>query len=210
MTWFEVLVEGWSDVPAVKEVLERKFGLQEELHFRIHPHRGRGHLPNDVLAKPDPMRRELLHQLPAKLRGYGKSLGPDCVVLVVVDVDDTPCTELLADLNNMLEQLPVRPKRVLFRLAIEETESWFIADSAAVQKAFPKAKLGGLRKLPPDAILGAAERLAEALGVANFSGVDKRRWAEQICPYLNLDDPASPSLGKLIAGVTRELQRDAA
>ena len=210
MTWFVVLVEGASDVPAVREVLTRRFGLKEEEHFRIHPHQGKGKLPTNPLARPDPKQRQLLHQLPAKLRGYAKSLVPNSVVLVVVDCDDTPCTELLADLNRMLTALPERPARVMFRLAIEETESWFVADPNAVKRAFPRANVAALRKIQPDAIVGAWERLAEAAGLpTRSSGADKLRWASQICPHLDLETPNSPSLEKLISGVARELQMDA-
>ncbi len=206
MTWFEVLVEGVSDVPAINEVLTRKFGLVEGEHFRIHPHQGRGRLPANPLAKPDPKQRQLLHQLPAKLRGYAKSMPADAVVLVVVDVDDTPCKQMLDDLTSMLSRLPVRPKRVLFRLAVEETESWFIADPAAVQAAFPRANIASLRKIRPDAIIGAWEALAAAIGASrDSSGTEKLRWARQICPHLDLSAPASPSLRKLIAGIAREL-----
>lgn len=202
MTWFEVLVEGAADVPAVREVLTRKFGLRAEENFRIHPHRGIGKLPANPLAEPDPKRQGLLDQLPAKLKGFSY-LGADVCVVVLVDVDDTPCHVLLADLNRMLGQLPKRPPRVLFRLAIEETESWFIADRQAIKKAFPKSKLN---KLPdtPDLIIGAAERLAEAIGHTDrISGPDKYHWAKQIAPFLNLDAPPSPSLQKFIEGIER-------
>ena len=204
MTRFEVLVEGASDVPVVREVLQRRFELTENEHFRIHPHQGKGKLPANPSATPDRNKRQLLHQLPAKLRGYAKS-APDAVVLVVVDADKTPCAQLLAALNTMLSQLNPRPARVLFRLAIEETESWFIADIPAIQKAFPKAKVAALKKLQPDAVVGAWERLAEAIGSTGSSGTDKRRWSEQISPHLDLANPRSPSLGKFISGVAREL-----
>ena len=207
MTWFEVLVEGASDVPAVREVLTRHFDLVEDEHFRIHPHQGKGRLPANPLARPDPGQRQLLHQLPAKLRGYAKSLQPDSVVLIVVDADDTPCTKLLADLNDMLNQLPDRPNRVLFRLAIEETESWFVADPSAVKAAFPRANVSLLTKIAPDTIVGAWEKLSEAIGRSGAaSGPEKLRWASLICPHLNLSAPASPSLRKLISGVARELE----
>ena len=206
MTHFVVLVEGASDVPAVREVMTRRFGLTEDVHFRIHPHRGKGRLPTTSLARPDLRQRQLHHQWPAKLRGHGKSLAPDAVVLVVIDTDDVPCTALLADLNTMLASLPLRPQRVLFRLAIEASESWFIADPNAVKNAFPKAKVAALRKIQPDSIVGAWKRLAEAIGApTRSSGSDTLRWAAQICPHLDLDTPKSPSLGKLISGVAREL-----
>jgi hypothetical protein len=206
MTWIEVLVEGASDVPTIREVLTRRFGLEEERHFRIHAHQGRGVLPSPLLSRPNPNNRTLLHLLPAKLRGYAKSLDPRALVLVVVDVDTTPCYELLTQLNGMLDQLPEKPARVLFRLAIEETESWFIADLQAIQRAFPKARLAPLKKIPPDAVVGAWEKLAEALGMAQASGADKQRWAELICPHLDLQNPRSPSFGKLISGIARELE----
>ena len=186
----------------------RRFGLVEDEHFRIHPHQGKGKLPANPLAPPNRNKRQLLHQLPTKLRAYAKSRDSNCVVLVVVDTDDNPCVELLADLNRMLAELPVRPARVLFRLAIEETESWFLADTAAIQKAFPKAKVASLKRIPPDAVVGAWQQLAKAIGSTGSSGTDKRRWAEKICPHLDLDNPDSPSLGKLISGVARELQAD--
>jgi hypothetical protein len=207
MNWFDVLVEGASDVPAIREVLVRKFGLVENEEFEIHAHQGKGKLPVDVLATPDKNQRQLLHQLPAKLRGFAKSRPTTAVVLVVVDADNSPEDQLLAELNAMLLKLrDKRPARVLFRLAVEETESWFIADPAAVKLAYPKAKITLLRGIKPDAVVGAWELLARALNSTGSSGTDKRRWAELIAPHLNLDNPPSPSLKKLIAGVASELK----
>lgn len=95
----------------------------------------------------------------------------------------------------------------MFRLAIEETESWFLADKAAIRKAFPAAKLPIINNIPLDARVGAWEKLAECLGrkSAEITGSDKIYWAEQISPHLNFTNPASPSLGKLISGLAREL-----
>jgi hypothetical protein len=205
MIWLEVLVEGVSDAPTVKEVLERKFLLIEGEHFRIHPHRGKGKLPGNPLRRPDPTHQGLLDQLPAKLTGYGKSLPTHGAVLVVVDVDKTPCVDLLNDLKVMLNTLPSRPK-TLFRLAIEETESWFLADTAALQKAYPgKVKKKILRGLVPDTINGASETLARALGFdLKLAGRGvKSDWARKIAPHLDLDNPPSPSFKKFIDGVSR-------
>lgn len=209
MTFFHVLTEGAADVPVVREVLTRRFGLSEDSDFRIHPHKGRGQLRNDLLSPPDPRHQGLLDQLPAKLKGWS-NLGADHCIVVLLDADDDPCRELLAELKAMLARLLKRPGNVLFRLAIEETESWFIADLPALEAAYGrKIKLNGLRRLEPDAIVGAWERLAEALGhnleKQTFSGPDKYRWAESIAPHLNLDNPPSPSLGKLIEGIQRQL-----
>lgn len=204
--FIEVLTEGASDVPVVREVLVRQFGLSEDVDFRIHPHRGRGNMPTDPLAQPDPKHRGLFDQLPAKLRGFGKYMDEQCLVLVLVDVDDDDCEQLLAKLNALLLSLPTKPPRVMFRLAIEETESWFLADSNAIKKAFPNAKLALIQNIAPDARGGAWEKLAECLNHKPSSGAPKKtHWAEQIAPHLNLDTPFSPSLSKLISGLQREL-----
>ena len=210
MTWLEVCVEGASDVPAVGEVLRRRFGLIENEHFRIHPHRGKGRLPANPLKAPDSRHQGLLDQLPAKLRAWGKALPHHAAVLVVVDVDDTPCQVLLAELQAMLQQLPGRLPRVLFRLAIEETESWFIADTPAMRKAFQgkfkAAKLAGIR---PDAIVGSHQRLAQSIGIRpnTVTGQTKFEWARRIAPHLNLESPPSPSLRKLLEGIERLIER---
>lgn len=208
MIWIEVLVEGASDLPTVKEVLERKFKLVEGEHFRMHAHRGKGQLPDNPVKKPDPKHQGLLDQLPAKLRGYGRSLEPHSIVLVVIDTDTQDCKQLLAQLNAMLLAVPIKP-RVMFRLAIEETESWFIADIDALQRAYPRGvKTSVLKNIQPDAVVGAWEKLAESLGVDRkmVAGPTKFQWAQKIAPCLDLEQPKSPSLKKLIDGVAGLIQ----
>lgn len=209
MLFIEVLTEGASDVPVVREVLSRHFGLNEHADFSIHWHRGRGKIPLNPLATPDPKHRGLFDQLAAKLRAFGKYMDDQYLVLVLVDVDDDDCVALLTSLNDLLMALPSKPPRVLFRLAIEETESWFLADTTAVKTAFPHAKIGQIQRIQPDARVGAWERLSECLGrkTADVTGQDKFYWAEKIAPHLNLDKPFSPSLGKLISGLQRELNK---
>lgn len=201
--FFEVLVEGAADVPALKTILERRFAMVENRDFRIHPHRGKGRLPFNPLSRPALDRQGLLDQLPAKLRGYGRSLPPGCCVLVVVDADDDDCRELKQSLVAILEALPARPPCVLFRIAVEETESWFIADVEAVRAAYPGANTRDLSRFEPDAVLGAWEALARAIGERDVP--NKRGWAERIAPHLRLDPPFSPSLGALVDGVQRIL-----
>lgn len=205
--FIEVLTEGASDAPVVHEVLTRHFGLNEHVDFRIHAHRGRGKLPANPLAQPDPKHRGLFDQLPAKLRGFGKYMDDDFLVLVLADVDNDDCVHLLAELSTMLAKLPSKPPRVLFRLAIEETESWFLADTTAIRQAYPRAKLTSIQNIVPDARVGAWEKLAGCLNRKpdTVTGSDKYKWAKAIAPHLNLLTPFSPSLGKLISGLSREL-----
>ncbi len=82
-------------------------------------------------------------------------------------------------------------------------------DAQAVGSAYPKARLQRLRALAPDTVCGAWEVLAAALGYkpTEVTGADKSAWAKAIAPHLNLASPASPSLGRLLQGIERELAR---
>jgi hypothetical protein len=157
------------------------------------------------LAKPPVWRNALLDQLPIKLRNYGKQASGDyeTAVLVVVDADDGDCKLLKQSLLDMLTKLDAKPSRVLFRIAVEETESWFIADAAAVKKAFNRARIADLERHEPDSICGAWETLARALGLDPHRDADKTAWATEIAPHLDLKQPKSPSLRCLIEGVPR-------
>jgi hypothetical protein len=205
--FFEVLVEGGADVVTVKWFLENRFALLDGVDFRIHPHRGKGSLPNNPLAIPDPRHRGLLDQLPAKLRGYGRSLGPGTCVVVLVDADSENCRDLKQRLVELYNELPSRPECVLFRIAVEETESWFIAEPEAVRRAYPTARVQKLVGLDPDAVVGAWEKLAECLGKKpdECDGSDKHEWGARITPHLSLDPPLSPSLRAFIDGIQTQL-----
>jgi hypothetical protein len=202
MIFLEVLTEGSSDVPAVKEILTRRFNLKENEHFRIHPHRGKGKLPSNPLSRPDPRHRGLLDQLPAKLRGYSHLPAGYCVV-VLVDSDSTDCKELKKSLVEVYEQLDKRPRCILFRIAVEETESWFLADADAIHAAYQRAKVTKITGLAPDSVIGAWEKLAEVLGrrPQDCDGGDKLEWASIIARHLDLDQPKSPSLNAFVTGV---------
>jgi hypothetical protein len=204
--FLEVLVEGTSDQPTVRVILEKRFGLIENQDFRIHPHQGKGKLSKNPHQKPNPKHRGLLDLLPATLKGYG-SFPKDRCVVVLVDADDTPCKDLKADLFELHRKLKFRPSCALFRIAVEETESWFIADPEAVKRAYPKAKISILAGIQADSILGAWELLAKALGrkTANCGRADKTEWATNIAPHLDLKEPKSPSLKAFIAGIERLL-----
>ena len=198
--FLEVLLEGDADAPVVREIFQRKFNLIENDNFRLHPHRGKGKLPNNPQSRPDPKHQGLLDQLPAKLRGYAHFTSDYCVI-VLVDADNDDCIKLK---TNMLALQP-RPNCTLFRIAVEETESWFIADPDAIKKAYPKAKTQKLANMPPDSICGAWEKLAEVLGrkPKDCGGEDKYEWATNISPHLDLDVPKSPSLRTLIEGLDK-------
>lgn len=204
----EVLTEGASDVPVIREILIRHFELTEHEDFHIRPHRGRGNIPNDIHAPANPKRRGLLDQLPAKLRGYGRFMNEDFLVLVLIDADNDNPTELHERLNEMLANITIRPPRVLFRIAVEETESWFLADRNALKKGIPKTNLALLQNIEADQIVGAWEKIAESIGKDKkaVTGSDKHYWAEKIAPFLDFNAPYSPSLSNLISGIDAEIK----
>jgi len=204
--FLDIFVEGGSDIPVIKEILTRRFHLQEYLDYSIHPHKGKGTLPDPLLRTPDPKNRTLLHQLPAKIKGYAHS-GKDLCLVVVVDADRDDCIELKNKLLHILQEIEQRPRCVLFRIAVEEIESWLIADPWAVKQAYSTCKTSKLENIPPDAIIGAWEILADSIGKdPNLcSGADKMDWAVNISPHLNLDEPISPSLKTFIDGIGRIL-----
>lgn len=202
MTFLRVLVEGNSDVPVVREVLTRHFKLNEGEHFQVHPHQGKGTRPANPLKAPDPRQRGLLDQLPAKLRAWAKEAQHfDMGVIVLVDADDDDCKEL----KNYLLSLKPAPPKTLYRIAVEELESWFLADKNAISTTFAHAKLSKLPKGKPDQVIGAWESLARTLGVdtSTVTGADKSVWAAAIAPNLDLDEPPSPSFRVFITGIGR-------
>ncbi len=207
MKYIQVLCEGSSDVPAIREVLSRHFKLEEGMQFQIHPHAGKGKLPprNRWLRTPDPRDRTLLGQLPAKLKHMGRqSHGQyEVAVVVLVDSDGDDCVKLKQSLRDLYDMLPTKPPHALFRIAVEETESWFLAEPAAIKAAYPQATLNELTGLKPDEICGAWERLARALGENDQGTPRKREWAERIVPHLPLQCPRSPSLATFVNGLSR-------
>lgn len=199
---FHVLVEGTSDVPTLREILTRRIGLTAGSDFVIHPHRGKGSLPPNPLNKPSRWEQQLLPLLPSKFRAYGKN-SPEHAVIVVVDADRDNCQTLKQTLVALYQSTNPRPAKVLFRIAVEELESWFIADTNAVIKAYPNAQIANLVAIPPDKVVGAWEELAKALSLdpSKCSGADKEVWAKDISPHLDLDATKSPSLNALISGL---------
>ncbi len=196
-----VFVEGISDLPTVREIFVRGLGQVQGSTFQVFPHRGKGKLPSDIRGKPNALDTTLLGQLPAKLRAYGRS-KPDDPVLILIDLDRDNHRNMLSKLKKSLKKIHPKPKMILFRFAVEEVESWFLADSDAIKKAYPHADMSIVHAVSPDEIVGAWETLARSLKLdpSICTGVEKEEWAIEISPHLNLDTATSPSLRKFIRG----------
>ncbi|WP_174515470.1 hypothetical protein [Xanthomonas axonopodis] len=208
----EVLVEDSSGVKVVSMLLPAVIGQHGEPHtWRIHPYKGIGRLPSGLSTNADPAKRALLNQLPRLLSGYGRTPGVDAVV-VVLDSDRRDCATFLADLKTVAQQCNPAPKTV-FRLAIEEMESWFLGDKPAVLAAYPKARKEILSGYQQDSICGTWELLADAVYPGGSAaiikagwplpGEVKHEWADNICPNMDVELNQSPSFCKFRDGLRR-------
>ncbi|MBM4397560.1 MAG: hypothetical protein FJ087_17970 [Deltaproteobacteria bacterium] len=197
-----VLVEGSSEKKLLDVWLPRFLPGHT---FVVHPHRGKGHLPADPTRPPDPKRLGLLDQLPAKLRAFGKSLDPAIErVLVLVDQDDDACKELKGRLVSAAAACDPAPI-ALFRIAVEETEAFYLGDPGAIRRAFPGSRLHKLRDYVQDSACGTWEKFRDVIAAPTE---DKVAWAEIIAPHLGTEWQGhranrSPSFRSLCTGLRR-------
>ena len=201
---FEILAEGQSERTALEPLLTKILGGYRDPHtWRIHKHRGVGVLPTDPALRPDPRNPSLLHNLPSKLRAYAKSLGGDEVVIVLLDLDDRPdCRAFKQELANLLALCNPIP-RCKFRIAIEELEAWYFGDRLALVAAYPLADVEVLDTYVQDSQCGTWEKLADAIFPGGHVALkakgrnqcleQKRLWARDICPRMDIGNNESPS-----------------
>lgn len=197
-----LLVEGESEALFLRLWLPK---FMPSLAFRVYPHQGKGRLPKSGARLERPIGEGLLDQLIAKLRAFGHALDPSTDrVLVLVDADKDDCRELKSRLLGALEACPRKPD-VLFRIAVEELEAFYLGDRAALRRAFPRANLGRLKSYEQDSICDTAEFLQE---VVRSRTVDKVGWAALMGRELGITwfGPAanrSPSFQQFCRGLSR-------
>lgn len=213
---FEFLVEGQAELTALSILMSRILGNYGQPHtWKIHKHRGIGRIPDDPGAKPNRHDQTLLHNLPSKLRAYGSECRDDVVVVVLVDLDDRPdCVSFKKELVGLLNYCQQQPN-VLIRIAIEELEAWFLGDQQAIRQAYPNARQPILDAYVQDSQCGTWERLAEAIYPGGLAALgqhgkrsvrileQKRIWAKEICPLLDMQENASPSFQAFRDGLRR-------
>ena len=210
---FEVLVEDQSGSVVLQYILEKILGPESSVHsWKIHAFKGLGALPKHLNRAPSPRNWLLLEQLPRLLQAYGRSLKNSDVVLVVVDLDREDCVAFKLDLLEVQNACNPQP-RALFRIAIEEIESWLLGDRDAVKAAYPDAKDAILNGYVQDSICGTWEMLADAVHPGGSqqlkaqgyqaAGTAKREWAEKISPLMDVDCNDSKSFQVFRDGVKR-------
>ena len=174
---------------ALRIILPKIIG---EKSFQIYPSRGK---------------RDLLENLPNRLRGYEKFLPDSHRIIVVIDRDNDDCHELKSRIETMAEKAGLRtsddqrgPAQIIVRIAIEELEAWYFGDWAAVRAAYPKAGKPPQRCRAPDAIRGGTWEVFERVMKKSdyfASGLRKIEAATKIAPHIDPARNTSPSFQAL-------------
>jgi hypothetical protein len=204
---FEILIEDLSGKKALDILIPNLIGTEHT--FKVHPYKGIGRIPKNLVGNTDASKRILLTQLPKLLRGYGNTFAnyqedyPTAVILVC-DLDSKCLKAFRNELYAILNACNPKPE-TRFCIAIEEGEAWFFGDIPALKKAYPKAKDAVLNTYINDSICGTWEKLADAIfpgGSAALSkkgwqaiGTEKSIWAVKITPHMDVNNNASPSFG---------------
>ena len=206
---FEFLTEDPSSGKAMEILLPKLLANNDT--YNIHSYKGTGHIPKGLKPKSDANKRILLDQLPRLLRGYGK-VPYSGYIIIICDLDDRKKKQFLSELNEVLNACNPKPN-ARFCLAIEEFEAWYLGDLTAIRKAYPRAKRSILESYISDSICGTWELLADAVCKGGHRalvkngwqavGKQKSIWAEEISPYMNVDDNISPSFKNML----KQLQR---
>jgi len=212
---FEILVEGESDLQALNPIMKKMVGPLGYIHtWKIHKHKGKGNFPDDPTKPPEKKHNQLLNMLPSRLRAYGKSLDENKAVIVLVDADKDNCIELKSRLTSLLDYCDPKPT-VLFRIAVEELEAWWLGDRKALLKAYPVAQdnIDVLDNYVQDSICGTWELLADAIypgGSTKLKKIgfpanakEKTDWAKIISPFINILRNKSPSFTQFRDGLRR-------
>ncbi|MFW6169655.1 MAG: DUF4276 family protein [Planctomycetota bacterium] len=196
----ELLVEEPSMEAAIRLMLPRLIG---NVSFQVYAYQ---------------CKQDLLKRLPSRLQGYSSWLPDDYRIVVVVDRDDDNCHELKSRLDQMASSAGLRPRsciagghfQVVNRLAIEELESWYFGDWAAVKAAYPKVPQAIPKKAKyrdPDAVTGgtweAFERVLQKYGYFQ-TGLRKIEAARAIVKHWDPDANRSHSF-KVFRETLREM-----
>lgn len=196
-----LLVEGASERAFLEPWCRR---LLNGDRVRIHPHQGKGRLRQPFSERPNPRHRGLLDQLPAKLRGFAAAVPPPHGVVVLIDADDENCAEVAKDVLEAAEE--VAPSlNVIVRVAVEETEAFYLGDLRAIEKAYPGANMTLAREYEPDSIVGTWELFGRVIG---DDGENKVAWAETMGEAVTISAARtrSPSHRALMRALRRLLK----
>jgi len=98
-------------------------------------------------------------------------------------LDNDDCKELKSHMLGLLDHCDLQPT-VLFRIAIEEIEAFYLGDRRAIRQAYPKAKLYKSESYIQDSICGTWEVFQNVIGAYSESKVE---WARRIGEHLTTE-----------------------
>lgn len=170
--------------------------LRHDVSWNVHGYKGIGRLPRNLGNTNHPARRIFLDNLPKLIRGCANTPYVNSLI-VVVDCDDRDCETFLNELKAV--HAVVAPNaNVVFRIAIEEMEAWFLGDPDALRAAFPFVREDALAGYSQDSVCGTWEKLADVIHPGKSAalleegwpapGEAKCRWAAAIFPHMALDE----------------------
>ncbi|WP_333354940.1 DUF4276 family protein [Microcoleus sp. N3A4] len=179
----EFLVEEASLESALTQLLPKI--LPPTVSSKIHAFRGK---------------RDLLANLPNRLKGYQAWLPPDWKIVILIDEDREDCLNLKKQLEDIARLARLITKsscqrdksfQVLNLIVVEELEAWFFGDVQAICQAYPKVSANLANQQPyrdPDAIKGGTwEALERVLQKAGYhpGGLEKYKASSDISQYMN-------------------------
>lgn len=159
--------------------------LKDGIDWRLIPHEGKQDLENSI---------------PRKLRAWRT---PNTHFVIVRDQDSADCMSVKERLRSLCRV--AGKEETLVRIACRELESWFLADLAAVERAF---NVGGLaskqnkRKFREPDRLGSPSRVLEEL-VSSYAKVSGAR---RLGPLVDIENKRSRSFHHFVAGVRRMME----
>jgi len=204
---FEILVEDLSGKKTIDLLIPKIIGNDSEHTFTVHSYKGIGRIPKKIGNSGDARKRILLSQLPKLLSGYGNAfnsypVGYRAAVILVCDLDNKCLKSFRQELLGVLNACNPKPE-TQFCISVEEGEAWFLGDIPAIKAAYPKANNNILKNYINDSICGTWELLADAIFLGGSealktkgwqtTGSEKSAWAENITPYMNVENNSSIS-----------------
>ena len=166
-------------------------------------------------------KRDLLKQLPLRLRGYRPWLPADSRIFVLIDEDRQDCQKLKAQLEQAAREAGFLTKshpnskgdfRIVNRLAVEELEAWFFGDVEALRTAYPRVSKtfhNRPKYQDPDAITGGTwEALGRLLKQYYPNFLPKRVVAQKIAPHMEPSRNRSRSFQVFVEGLEACVGKD--